>query len=330
MLASCNVKEQYCELQMMVCDINNEACMQSDCSKCPGKEAMSAYLVNENMICADDNSPVTFQQWVPGLPCTLETAMLPPYDFVDHLTHKLDALKYHHYVSKRQSEFLRHLKDSLPPDEGVILMDFAENYNFIVQESPQFFYWNQGQATIHPLVLYHRTDSDTNLRHQTFAVISDFRRHDNAAVNTFQTELMRRIRADCPHIKKLHYFTDGAASQYKNKKCFVNLCHHYSDFSIRASWHFHATSHDKGPCDGVGGTLKRLVAKASIQRPREGQILKLMDQYTWAEANLDTITSIWAPEEQALHHQDALKSRYDSARAVPETRKYHCFEPVSR
>jgi hypothetical protein len=54
------------------------------------------------------------------------------------------------------------------------------------------------------------------------------------------------------------YFSDGCAAQYKNRKNFLNLCNHDADFGLPAEWHFFATSHGKGPCDGVGGTVKRL------------------------------------------------------------------------
>ena len=53
------------------------------------------------------------------------------------------------------------------------------------------------------------------------------------------------------------------AGQYKNCKNFLNLCHHESDFGLDAEWNFFATSHGKGPCDGVGGIVKRLAARAS-------------------------------------------------------------------
>ena len=35
---------------------------------------------------------------------------------------------------------------------------------------------------------------------------------------------------------------------------------------------FLATSHGKGPCDGIGGTVKRLATKASLQRTLDCQI----------------------------------------------------------
>ena len=66
--------------------------------------------------------------------------------------------------------------------------------------------------------------------------------------------------------KKVFYFSDGCAGQYKNCKNFMNLCHHSVDFGFEAEWHFFATSHGKGPCDGVGGLLKRMATKASLQR----------------------------------------------------------------
>ncbi len=51
----------------------------------------------------------------------------------------------------------------------------------------------------------------------------------------------------------VYYFSDGAASQN-----FLNLCYHQADFGIPAQW-----QHGKG---GLGGTVKRLAARASLQR----------------------------------------------------------------
>ena len=66
------------------------------------------------------------------------------------------------------------------------------------------------------------------------------------------------------------YFSDGCSAQYKNRKNFINLCHHLEDFNVPAEWHF---SHGKTAADGVTGTLKRLATKASLQHPDGNQIL---------------------------------------------------------
>ena len=57
----------------------------------------------------------------------------------------------------------------------------------------------------------------------------------------------------------IKYFTDGAASQYKNFKTLINLAFHFHDHKLTAEHNFFATSHGKSPSDGIGGTIKREV-----------------------------------------------------------------------
>ncbi|CAH0553558.1 unnamed protein product [Brassicogethes aeneus] len=49
-----------------------------------------------------------------------------------------------------------------------------------------------------------------------------------------------------------------------------------------AEWHFFASYHGKGPCDGVGETLKRGAARASLQLPFDKQISNPRELYQWA------------------------------------------------
>ena len=75
------------------------------------------------------------------------------------------------------------------------------------------------------------------------------------------------------NIKKANYYSDGCADQYKNCKNFINICMHHRDFFVDCTWTFSATSYRKCTCDGIGGTLKWLTARASLQRPFSNQIL---------------------------------------------------------
>ena len=81
-------------------------------------------------------------------------------------------------------------------------------------------------------------------------------RHDTKTVQSFNCKVISYIKENLHAITKVLYFSDGAASQYKNFKNFVNLCYHEIDHDIQAQWHFFATSHGKSPCDGIGGTIK--------------------------------------------------------------------------
>ena len=63
------------------------------------------------------------------------------------------------------------------------------------------------------------------------------------------------------------YFSDGAASQYKHKKC-LNFCQHKEDFSISPEWHFSTTSHGKGACDDLERTMKWIAAWAQYSHTK--------------------------------------------------------------
>ena len=75
-----------------------------------------------------------------------------------------------------------------------------------------------------------------------------------------------------PQISIIGYFSDGCAAQYKNYENILNL-YHKDEFSLNAVWSFFATSHGKSPCDGIGGTVKSQIARASLHRPLNDQIL---------------------------------------------------------
>src|SRR5258705_7229813 len=86
------------------------------------------------------------------------------------------------------------------------------------------------------------------------------------SVHVFMAKLLHELKQKLPHLKKVHYFMGGCAGQYKNRFNFINICHHSFHFNLDCEWNFFATSHCKGPCDGVGGTMKRTTAKEGLQR----------------------------------------------------------------
>ena len=55
------------------------------------------------------------------------------------------------------------------------------------------------------------------------------------------------------------------------------------DFDVECEWHFFATLHGKSACDGIGGMVKKMIAKARLQRPFKNQILTPQDMYTFCK-----------------------------------------------
>jgi hypothetical protein len=93
-----------------------------------------------------------------------------------------------------------------------------------------------------------------------------------------------------PHFKKVYYFSDGASSQYKDCRNFLNLCYHAEEFHVAAEWNFIYTSHGKNPCNGIGGTAKQHVAHVSSQATERNHILTTEYSHQWAKENITGIT----------------------------------------
>lgn len=107
----------------------------------------------------------------------------------------------------------------------------------------------------------------------------------------------------------------------KTKKNFCNLMHHEADFGLKASWNFYATSHGKNTCDGIGGTVKRLAARHSLQNRT---ISSPKELFEFAET-IQKVRSIWVSSSEVLGHASMLDSRFLNMPKVGGCREGHRF-----
>ena len=132
------------------------------------------------------------------------------------------------------------------------------------------------------------------------------------------------------NIKKLIFFSDGAASQYKNKSNFINMTHLQKNTDINVQWNFFATSHGKGACDGIGGTVKRNAYRASLQRPVDSHITTPQHFFDWAKNFFKKNSFDFCTTTEYETEQRSLKSRFSKAILIQNTRKYHSFQPATK
>ena len=316
-------------LARITCNPPLPDCYLSECKSCPGTDQLKEELFSvfdESMI-----DTIAYKQWTAVDRSSLETVNQNSYDFVESFCEKLEALRSHSFIATQQSNFFDQCKSSLKPGELVVCADFSENYAFVLQDAAQGFHWNNAQATLHPFVAYFRESHTSEINHLNFVVISESLHHDTVAVHLFQKKLISFLKDRLSFIPtKIIYFSDGAASQYKNRKNFINLCNHQADFGIQAEWHFSATSHGKGACDGLGGTVKRLATKASLQRPYEDQIITPLQLYQWASSSIPGVNFEYCTLEEYDSEKTQLEKRFDNSRTIAGTRRLHCFIPNSR
>ena len=145
-----------------------------------------------------------------------------------------------------------------------------------------------------------------------------------------QKEVLADLTERLEQLSFATYFSDGCAGQYKNCKNLYNLCHHKVDFNVDAKWVFFATSHGKQPCDGIGGTVKRLVSKASLQLVNKTSILNPHDMFEYCQNYIKGIKFIFISKDVLVQTRESLVERFTKAVTIPGTRSYHEFIPISK
>ena len=194
-------------------------------------------------------------------------------NFSTLLSEKIYKLTRHHYISSSQEIFLQNLKSNLLINEVIVLLDFSENFSFIIQDKAQGFHWGNSQCTVHLFLVNHRKSDDDETTHKRICFFSPNTKHNISMVYTFISALMPEIKCFISELSKIYYFSDGCAGQYKNRFNFVNLYYHKMDFNAECECHFFTTSRGKSACDEIGKVVKRLTTKATLKRPFKNQIL---------------------------------------------------------
>lgn len=312
-------------MNSVICDDPNRACYFAECEECPGTHHLRKLLIDG--FDKEDIEKIEYKLWTSTDRATLETLVKTVDQFTDSLLEHITALLKHSYIAKKQSEYLNDIKKNLPVGYVLVLGDFAENMSFVVQDEVQGYHWNNDQATIHPMVFYYR-NVEGKLECDNFVPLSECLKHDTTLVHVFIEQLMNFLKTKLDPAKII-YFTDGCAAQYKNRNNFYNMTLHEYDFGVPAEWHFYATSHGKSACDGLGGTVKRLVAKASLQRPLHDQILTPLHMFNWVKGNILGMNFVFVTNEDYHNAQPKMDRRFQKTVVLDGTRSFHCFIPFS-
>ena len=94
--------------------------------------------------------------------------------------------------------------------------------------------------------------------------ISDDLTHSTDSVIIFVDKLLSSVIDE--NVKTLHIWPDGPSSQFKNRFIAASIPWLQEKHKLKICWNFFATSHGKGPVDGIDGVVKRMATQKVIQR----------------------------------------------------------------
>lgn len=194
----------------------------------------------------------------------------------------------------------------MPSTHAVCQMDFAENYSCGHADEIQTAYFDKCSVTLHPVVIYTK-DKENMVGHTSYIYVSDTPAHNSGTVYAFLKRITDTLKQTRPEIECIHYVTDSPTSQYQNKSMIYIVANHHDLLGLRASWQYWEAGHGKGPCDGVGGTSKRL-ADLAVKR-QIAVIQSAEDYFHWGDsAGNSQIKYVFVPKEECDQSQAQLSS----------------------
>ena len=215
------------------------------------------------------------------------------------------------------------LKESLKSSEVTLQVDFAENYVCHYAEEISSAYYSKKQVTNHPAVIHYNTDPESeqgnqSIKHKSVVCLSDEIAHTAPTEFAFMKRLTCCIKEFLGNIEQIHYISNSPTSQYRNCHIFKILSLHKEMFGIGATWQYFESGHGKGPCDSVGGVVKRNADLAV----RKGQLIQTAkDFYNFGIESNTNVSYILVDKTEKEAAANMLKVL--GTLSVPGTMKIH-------
>ena len=120
----------------VVRDPSNRACMMHHCTNCPKTNALRKFP-EEELSDIDPDFQFHYSLWQTTDRASLVKVTSTCEAYKDFLISAINTITKHSFLAKCQANFLRAKKESLKANEVIVLGDFAENYQFLVQNETQ-------------------------------------------------------------------------------------------------------------------------------------------------------------------------------------------------
>lgn len=156
----------------------------------------------------------------------------------------------HAFVKREQSARYQDDIKCMDPRVATLQLDFAENPVCVYQKEIQRAHYNQNQVTLFTAASW------ICQKIRPHSVVSDNLDHTKTAIVPYVDRLLEEFPKETEVVK---IWSDGPSKQFKNKFIAAALVPLEKKHHIKIEWNFFATSHGKGPVDGIGGALKRQV-----------------------------------------------------------------------
>ena len=85
-------------------------------------------------------------------------------------------------MEKKQIPFIKTLRSTLPEDEVMVSMDYAENYTVVHQNEVQQAYFRNTQISMLGAAVRYKKDEE--IKHQSFVILCNNTKHETSRDNS--------------------------------------------------------------------------------------------------------------------------------------------------
>lgn len=246
---------------------------------------------------------------------------LPPDQFLQFFMKAYEEFIEHNVRVQKQYGALKNLKLKLPRGHVIMQNDFIQNFACLLADAAQSSFFDQTQVTIHASVLYFYNEKG-ELEYISFIHVSGVNQHNKSMVQAILDQVwtvdMKHLIEELD-ISHVHYYSDSPTSQYRNRWMFQYIESHKERYGISASWDYFEAGHGKGPCDGLGGTIKRLAEDAC----KMGALIQDADDFLkWAQNSPSVKFKVFGISQEVF---DASEKRCNAYGTVIQPVKGNCF-----
>ena len=128
-------------------------CMIHRCENYPGSLALQSFIIEKFAEIYITND-IHYNQWDSTDLADFNRHISSVEKFTKLLVDSIDILTTHSFVAKNQTEYIKTRKIEMKESECGVIMDFPENYHYVVQDEIQGYHWNKRQCTLHPIIIY--------------------------------------------------------------------------------------------------------------------------------------------------------------------------------
>lgn len=229
---------------------------------------------------------------------------------MDTFSIETKRFKIHSFNTANQTDHYRKIKENLKPNETLIHVDFAENYQCNLSNEIQSMYFGASKKhiTFHTVVCY------TTFSFETFCTVSDSLDHNPSSVWEFIDPILDKPLKENTDIDNLPFFNDGPATQYKEKANVLLFTKEMTTRKLFPDWNFHESGHGKGVPDGVVGALKRKANDLLLHRE------DVMSAESFVENCKDSSVFVYEVGQKAIDYKTLILS---NEKLKPGTLKLH-------